>query len=123
MQTYATEMREYQLGVGMYIAVLTFSAVVWQFFYLGAAGVIYYGSSLLSGIIIALALPATEILAVIFYREKFQVEKALSLGLSLWGFLSYFYGEARESTKQKKREQMRQKSSLGSASKSQHGIC
>ncbi|GAB4844967.1 hypothetical protein Ancab_038360 [Ancistrocladus abbreviatus] len=91
----ATEAKEYKLGEAMYVVVLVFSALVWQCFYLGAAGVIHYGSSLLSGIIIAVALPVTEILAVIFYHEKFQQEKAVSLALSLWGFVSYFYGEAK----------------------------
>ena len=38
-------------------------------------------------------LPVTEILAVIFYKENFQAEKGVALALSLWGFVSYFYGE------------------------------
>ncbi|KMT19739.1 hypothetical protein BVRB_1g007940 [Beta vulgaris subsp. vulgaris] len=101
---YAREVQEYKLGNAMYFVVLIISAIVWQFFYLGAAGVIYYGSSLLSGIIIAVALPITEIAAIFFYHEKFQVEKGVSLVLSLWGFFSYFYGEAKEMKKQKKRE-------------------
>lgn len=104
MQGYAREVQEYKLGNAMYFVVLIISAIVWQFFYLGAAGVIYYGSSLLSGIIIAVALPITEIAAIFFYHEKFQVEKGVSLVLSLWGFFSYFYGEAKEMKKQKKRE-------------------
>uniref|UniRef100_A0A803LUV0 Probable purine permease n=2 Tax=Chenopodium quinoa TaxID=63459 RepID=A0A803LUV0_CHEQI len=69
---YVSEMHEYKLGVAMYFVVLVCSAIIWQFFYLGAAGVIYYGSSLLSGVIIAVALPITEIAAVFFYHEKFQ---------------------------------------------------
>ncbi|GAB4861318.1 hypothetical protein Ancab_036479 [Ancistrocladus abbreviatus] len=95
----ATEAKEYKLGVGMYVVVLLFSALLWQCFYLGAAGVVHYGSSLLSGVIIAVTLPVTEILAVLFYHEKFQQEKAVSLALSLWGFVSYFYGEAKLSNK------------------------
>ncbi|GAB2290720.1 hypothetical protein Dimus_024994 [Dionaea muscipula] len=90
------EAKDYELGRGMYYFVLVCSAFVWQCFYLGAAGVIHYSSSLLSGIIIAAALPVTEILAVILYHEKFQVEKGVSLALSLWGFVSYFYGEAKQ---------------------------
>ncbi|GMH17376.1 hypothetical protein Nepgr_019217 [Nepenthes gracilis] len=98
-QAMRREAKEYELGEGMYFVVLVCSALVWQCFYLGAAGVINYGSSLLSGIIIAAALPVTEILAVIFYHEKFQQEKGVSLALSLWGFFSYFYGEYKQSTK------------------------
>ncbi|XP_021740300.1 purine permease 3-like isoform X2 [Chenopodium quinoa] len=103
---YVGEVQVYKLGVVMYFVVLVCSAILWQFFYLGAAGVIYYGSSLLSGIIIAVALPITEIAAVFFYHEKFQVEKGLSLALSLWGFISYFYGEAKDIKKQKKKERI-----------------
>ncbi|XP_021864158.2 purine permease 3 [Spinacia oleracea] len=102
---YAREMQDYKLGKAMYFVVLICSAIVWQFFYLGAAGVIFYGSSLLSGVIISVALPITEIAAVFFYHETFQVDKGVSLLLSLWGFISYFYGEAKEIKKQKKRQQ------------------
>ncbi|XP_021298053.1 purine permease 1-like [Herrania umbratica] len=70
-----------------------------QFFFMGAVGVIFSGSSLLSGIIIAALLPVTESLAVLFFHEKFQVEKAISVVLSLWGSLSYFYGELQENKK------------------------
>jgi hypothetical protein len=48
-------------------------------------------------------LPLTEVLAVIFYKESFKAEKGVSLVLSLWGFLSYFYGEIKQAKKQKKR--------------------
>ncbi|KAL2933213.1 Purine permease 3 [Bienertia sinuspersici] len=101
---YAKEMEAYELGKGMYIVVLICNAIVWQFFFVGATGVVYYGSSLLSGIIITLALPVTEIGAVIFFHEQFQSEKGVSLVLSIWGFVSYFYGEFRVMKKQKKSE-------------------
>ncbi|KAK8714258.1 hypothetical protein V6N13_149451 [Hibiscus sabdariffa] len=54
-------------------------------FFMGAVEVIFSASSLLSGIIIAALLPVTESLAVLFYHEKFQVEKGLALVLTLWG--------------------------------------
>ena len=68
---------------------------------MGAVGIIFCASSLLSGIVIAVLLPMTEILAVIFYREKFQAEKGVALALSLWGFVSYFYGEIKDDKKKK----------------------
>ncbi|OWM79996.1 hypothetical protein CDL15_Pgr006300 [Punica granatum] len=70
-----------------------------QFFFLGAVGVIFCASSLFSGILISLMLPLTEVLAVIFFKEKFQAEKGVSLALSLWGFVSYFYGEFKHTKK------------------------
>ncbi|XP_017255156.1 purine permease 1 isoform X1 [Daucus carota subsp. sativus] len=87
------EARNFELGETKYYVVLVCSGLIWQFFYLGAVGVIFCSSSLLSGIIIAVLLPVTEVLAVIIYREKFQAEKGVALILSLWGFVSYFYGE------------------------------
>ena len=68
---------------------------------MGAVGVIFCASSLLSGIVIAVLLPVTEVLAVISYREKFQAEKGVALALSLWGFVSYFYGEIKDDKKKK----------------------
>lgn len=81
--------------------VLVASAIIWQGFYLGIIGIIFCASSLLSGIVIAVLLPMTEILAVIFYHEKFQAEKGVALVLSLWGFISYFYGEIKHSKESK----------------------
>ncbi|KAK1554194.1 hypothetical protein Q3G72_009126 [Acer saccharum] len=47
----------------------------------------------------------TEVLAVIFFHEKFQAEKGVSLVLSLWGLISYFYGEIKQNKKKKKMKQ------------------
>ncbi|KAK8650175.1 hypothetical protein V6N13_139823 [Hibiscus sabdariffa] len=91
------EAREYKLGETNYYVIVICSAIIWQCFFLGAIGVIFCASSLLSGILIAVLLPVTEILAVIFYNESFRAEKGVALALSLWGFLSYFYGEIKES--------------------------
>ncbi|XP_023760479.1 purine permease 3 [Lactuca sativa] len=87
------EAKEYELGETKYYAVLCINAIFWQSFFLGAIGVVFCASSLLSGIIIAVLLPVTEVLAVVFYKEHFQAEKGIALVLSLWGFTSYFYGE------------------------------
>ncbi|KAK7301147.1 hypothetical protein RJT34_12008 [Clitoria ternatea] len=96
------EARDYKLGETKYYVVLVWSAIMWQFFFLGAIGVIFCASSLLSGIIIAAFLPVTEILAVIVYKENFQAEKGVALVLSLWGFASYFYGEFKQERKKNK---------------------
>ncbi|KAK9930364.1 hypothetical protein M0R45_027403 [Rubus argutus] len=95
------EARKFDLGETTYYVVLVVSAIVWQGFFLGAIGIIFCASSLLSGIVISVLLPITEVLAVIFYHEKFQAEKGVSLVLSLWGFVSYFYGEIKHSKESK----------------------
>ncbi|KAL8232636.1 hypothetical protein R6Q57_002414 [Mikania cordata] len=87
------EATEFDLGKTKYYTILCASALIWQFGFLGAIGVIFCASSLFSGIVITVLVPVTEVLAVIVYKEKFQVEKGVSLVLSLWGFASYFYGE------------------------------
>ncbi|XP_076884759.1 purine permease 3-like [Bidens hawaiensis] len=87
------EATHFGLGKGAYYVVLCVDVVFWQCFFLGAIGVVFCASSLLSGIIIAVLLPVTETLAVVFYKEPFHVEKGIALVLSLWGFTSYFYGE------------------------------
>ncbi|KAL3504815.1 hypothetical protein ACH5RR_034656 [Cinchona calisaya] len=92
-QAIPREARVYELGETKYYVVVALNAVIAQCFFLGAIGVIYCASSLVSGILIAALLPITEILAVIFFHEKFQAEKGVALVLSLWGFVSYFYGE------------------------------
>ncbi|XP_052201657.1 purine permease 3-like [Diospyros lotus] len=93
------EAKAFELGTTTYYVILVCSGIIWQCFYMGAIGVIFSDSSLLSAIIIAVLLPVTEVLAVIFYHEKFQAEKGLSLVLSLWGFTSYFYGELQHPNK------------------------
>ncbi|KAL7208204.1 hypothetical protein ACSBR1_030036 [Camellia fascicularis] len=104
-QAIPKEARAFGLGETTYYVVMVCSAIIWQCFFLGAIGVIFSASSLLSAIIIAVLLPVTEILAVIFYQEKFQAEKGVSLILSLWGFVSYFYGEFKHSKQQQKSEE------------------
>ncbi|KAE9619336.1 hypothetical protein Lal_00047152 [Lupinus albus] len=93
------EARNYELGEVTYYVVLVVSAIVWQFGFLGSIGVIYYASSLFSGIMLALSVPITEVLAVVFYKESFKAEKGVSLVLAIWGFVSYFYGEYKKAKK------------------------
>ncbi|XWS25333.1 hypothetical protein CRYUN_Cryun27aG0060200 [Craigia yunnanensis] len=96
------EAREFELGETKYYVVAIVSAIVWQCFFLGVIGVIFCASSLLSAILLAVLLPVTEILAVIFYKEDFQAEKGVALALSLWGFVSYLYGEIKQNKKKKR---------------------
>ncbi|CAH9066985.1 unnamed protein product [Cuscuta epithymum] len=90
-----------ELGEVKFYILIVGSVIVWQFFFVGAVGVISFGSSLLSGVIITVLLPVTEVFAVIFYHEKFQAEKGISLFLSIWGFVSYTYGEIKQMKKPK----------------------
>ncbi|XP_019156552.1 PREDICTED: purine permease 3-like [Ipomoea nil] len=100
------EARGFELGEAKYYVVVVFTALMWQIYFIGAVGTIRYGSSLLSGIILAASLSLTEVLAVVFYGEKFGPEKGISLALSLWGFVSYFYGEVKNNGDNNKKEEL-----------------
>ncbi|KAF3629797.1 putative purine permease 1-like [Capsicum annuum] len=103
-QAISREASQFELGEAKYYLVLVWSAIIWQFSTLGIAGVVQYGSSLLCGILIAFLLPLTELLGVLLYHETFQVTKGLAIFLSLWGFVSYFYGEMKQSQKKKEED-------------------
>ncbi|KAK7268319.1 hypothetical protein RIF29_21016 [Crotalaria pallida] len=90
------EARNFDLGETTYYVVLVAGALMWQLGFIGSLGVIYCASSLLSGILTAMCVPITEVLAVLIYKEKFKAEKGVSLVLALWGFISYFYGEFKQ---------------------------
>ncbi|KAK7268263.1 hypothetical protein RIF29_20958 [Crotalaria pallida] len=93
------EANHFGLGKTTYYVVLVVSAIIWQMSFLGAIGVIFCASSLFTGVFTSLLVPVTEILAIIFYKEKFKAEKGVSLVLSIWGFVSYFYGEYKQAKK------------------------
>lgn len=88
------------MGETKYYVVVVSIAVIFQVYFFGAVGIIMCASALVNGIITAVLLPITEVLAVIFFRDKFTSEKGMSLALCLWGFVSHLYGEYRASKKQ-----------------------
>ncbi|KAM3300979.1 purine permease 1-like [Capsicum chacoense] len=100
-QAMSREAKTFELGEGRYYIIIIWSAIIWQCFFLGAIGVVFSSSSLVSGILITVLLPVTEILGVVFYGEKFTAEKGVSLVLSTWGFISYLYGDIKNSKKTK----------------------
>jgi drug/metabolite transporter (DMT)-like permease len=93
IQALPKEAAQFGLGKTSYYLVLIWDAVSWQLLNLGIMGLIACASSLLAGIMIAVLLPLSEVLAVIFLHEKFDGPKGIALVLSLWGFASYLYGE------------------------------
>lgn len=101
LQAIPEEAKEFGLGKVRYYLVLVCSAVFWQFFFLGTVGVIFCVNTLLAGVLIAVFIPVTELLGVVFLRERFSSEKGMALVLALWGLASYSYGEYRRSEKEK----------------------
>ena len=58
-------------------------------------------SSLFSNVISVLGLPVILVLAVIFFHEKMNWVKAISILLAIWGFISYFYQHYLDDSKSK----------------------
>ncbi|KAM0880651.1 hypothetical protein ACQ4PT_033428 [Festuca glaucescens] len=94
------EAQEFGLGKVGYYLLLVGSATVYQLFSLGIIGAIFYGSALLGGVIMTVLIPVTEVLAVLFFHEPFNGIKGIAVALSVWGFVSYFYGEIRTHAQQ-----------------------
>jgi drug/metabolite transporter (DMT)-like permease len=112
-QALPSEAATFGLGKTNYYLVLIWDAVSWQLLNLGIMGLITCASSLLAGIMIAVLLPLSQVLSVIFLHEKFDGPKGIALVLSLWGFASYLYGEK----VQKKREAQKMEQQLALAKK------
>ncbi|XP_068320016.1 purine permease 21-like [Pyrus communis] len=95
------EMEGYKLGKVSYVMNLTWTAITWQVFSVGAVGLILEASSLFSNSISALGLPAVPVLAVIFFHEKMNGIKGIAMVLGIWGFVSYAYHHYIEDRKSK----------------------
>ncbi|KAJ6794087.1 purine permease 1-like isoform X1 [Iris pallida] len=105
-QAIPREAKLFELGETTYYLLLVFSAIMWQFFFLGTIGAIFYASALLAGVLMAVLIPVTEVLAVVFFHESFNGGKGIALALSLWGFASYFYGEWKQERKRKRNKSL-----------------
>ncbi|KAK0574853.1 hypothetical protein LWI29_030129 [Acer saccharum] len=90
-KTIPREMEEYELGKVSYVMTLVWIAIAWQVFNIGALGLIFEASSLFSNAISVVGLPIVPILAVVFFHDKMDGLKVISLVLAIWGFLSYVY--------------------------------
>eukprot|EP00249_Psilotum_nudum_P036986 c9210_g1_i2 orf=391-1575(+) len=86
------EASNFDLGRPLYCLTLIWSAIGWQCFFLGSAGMIFLTSSLMSCVFMTATIPLIPVLAVIFFHDSFSPLKAISMLLSLWGFVSYTYG-------------------------------
>ncbi|XP_054777070.1 purine permease 21-like [Prosopis cineraria] len=92
------EMEEYKMGEKSYVLNLSFAAIAWQVFNVGTVGLILEVSSVFSNVINVLGLPIVPILAAVFFHDKMNALKVISLVLALWGFLSYIYQQYLDET-------------------------
>lgn len=105
-RTSPSEMKEYEKGRVSYVMTLFWTAVSWQISSVGLLGLIFEVSSLFSNVISTISLPAIPILAVIFFHDKMDGVKVISLILAIWGFLSYVYQHYLDDVKAKSRTSM-----------------
>jgi len=94
------EARRFDLGKAGYYLMLVSSSTAFQCYFVGTIGAIFYGSALLAGVIMTLLISITEVFAVFFFHEPFNGTKGVALAISIWGFISYFYGEIRTNEQQ-----------------------
>ncbi|KAK9096990.1 hypothetical protein Sjap_022487 [Stephania japonica] len=102
-QAISREAQAYGLGETKYYLVIIFAALGFQAMVVGNLGVVFCSTSFFSGVLLSLLLPIQQVFAVIFFKEKFNAEKGMSLVLALWGFASYFYGEYKHLKKRRHR--------------------
>lgn len=89
--TLPDEMRNYKKGRVPYVMILASTAICWQVASVALLGLIFEVSSLFSNVISTLSLPLVPIFAVVFFHDKMNGVKVISLVLAVWGFLSYIY--------------------------------
>lgn len=76
---------------------LTWTAVAWQVFAVGAVGLILEVSSLFSNVMSVFGLAIIPVLAVFFFNEKMDGLMVMAMVLAIWGFISYVYQNYLES--------------------------
>ncbi|KAF5191939.1 Purine permease [Thalictrum thalictroides] len=89
--TLTGEMLGFKKGRVSYVMTLVWTAVAWQIASVGVVGLIFVVSSLFSNVISTMSLPIVPIFAVIFFHDKIDGIKVVSLLMALWGSASYIY--------------------------------
>lgn len=96
------EMHGFKKGKVAYVMTLVWTGVSWQVASVGVVGLIFVVSSLFSNVISTLAFPVVPVFAVIFFHDKMDGVKIMSMLIALWGFVSYIYQQYLDDAKAKK---------------------
>ncbi|PIN26171.1 hypothetical protein CDL12_01078 [Handroanthus impetiginosus] len=79
-------------GTTAYWFTIAGNVIIWQFCFMGTAGMVFLTTSLTGGICMT-ALTAMNVLGgVVVYGDEFPGVKVVSTVLCVWGFCSYLYG-------------------------------
>ncbi|KAJ8632019.1 hypothetical protein MRB53_025355 [Persea americana] len=95
------EMEGYRKGRVSYVMTLVWTAVSWQVSSIGTVCLVFQVSSLFTNVISTLALPIVPVFAVIFFHDKMDGVKVVSLLIGIWGSLSYIYQNYLDDSKSK----------------------
>lgn len=101
-----TEMENFEMGKESYVIVLVLTTLAWQVCSIGAVGLIFEVSSLFANVISTVSLPVVPILAAIFFDEKMDGPKVISIFLAAWGFASYIYQQYLDNYKTRKASEL-----------------
>lgn len=85
------EMELYELGKVAYVMTIFWATIAWQIFTVGVVGLIFEVSSLFCNAISVLGFPLVPALAVVFFHDKMDGVKVISMVLAIWGVVSYIY--------------------------------
>lgn len=86
----------WDLGPITYWLVLGATVLSWQLCFMGTAGMIFFTSSLHSGICMTALLPINVMAGVAIFGDKLGPEKFIAMILCVWGFSSYVYAESKK---------------------------
>lgn len=92
-------------GPAAYWLTIAGNVVLWQFSFLGTAGMVFLTTSLTGGICMTALLAANVVGGVVVYGDEFGGVKVVSTVLCVWGFCSYLYGMYVENKKQNQRKE------------------
>ncbi|KAJ4950220.1 hypothetical protein NE237_027052 [Protea cynaroides] len=95
------EMDGFGKGKLSYVMTLVWTAVAWQVSSVGVVGLIFIASSLFSNVISTLALALGPLAAVIFFHDKMDGVKVVSMLMAFCGFGSYLYQQYLDESKLK----------------------
>ncbi|KAK6931980.1 hypothetical protein RJ641_001604 [Dillenia turbinata] len=86
-------LQEFDLGPTGYWLTIVANVIMWQFCFMGTAGMVFLTTSLTGGVCMT-ALMAINVLAgVLVYGDNYGGTKAVSTVLCIWAFSSYVYGK------------------------------
>ncbi|XWS27422.1 hypothetical protein CRYUN_Cryun26dG0113900 [Craigia yunnanensis] len=99
-----SQMETFKKGRVLYVLSLVGAALYWQICTVGVVRLILLVFSLFSNVVNMLSLPFVPVVAVLFYHEKMDGIKAVTMLLTIWGFASYLYQQYLDDYKPKEKE-------------------